>query len=377
MTNQEPDHREEAEFEEFLQGRGELVKQLKALSQMSPSAALDAAIIASAKAAVAQAQRSKLAAANDPITAQNPNKSGTSTRFRMPMAMAASVMVAVLVGIFWHQTGDELPTQLAQAPETAPTTAAPQQAEAQVAATANAKMAQADTSAKAKSLSDNTSKSPTPAAPAPVAPARAVAAAPVAPPPTSQATAAAAPATLAKPAAPAPEARMLTSDKKADAPVVASTGVANDSLKRSAEPAPPHVAQQTEQVNSNARAKMAAAEEKTAGAPASLASNLVPATPTAAPSSVAGNVAAKEMSKAAVPAAAPANALTMSTASDAAKAEPTAADKAKAWLAAIEEMSKYDTRREAAISQLDRFEKSYPYYPVPEALKAKLKASKN
>jgi len=354
MTTQKHDQTEDAAFEEFLGGRGELVKQLKKLAQLSPSAALDAAVLASAKAAVAQAERSKLTAANDAVVPSMPGKPGFLSNFRMPMGLAASLMVAVLVSVLWHQSAD-LTAEFTQAPEAAP--AAAEMAAAPPAVTAAAALA--DT-AKAKNPAQASQPAATAAAPAQAAPAAPAPVAAVKPPVTvapAPVAAAVKPAVtkdalvvppapavaVAKPAAPVAEAKSVVSEKKVEMSSIAA-GVANDASKRSAERGEP--------------AAVGTATGTTTVAPA-----------------IAGNLATAATNQPAAPAA-PASAATPAPATvEPAKPEAplTAVEKAKAWLAAIEEMSKYESRKEAALIQLERFEKSYPHFPVPEALRAKLK----
>ena len=102
MTNRESDRLEDEEFAEFLQGKGELVRHLRALPQPRPSALLDAAILAEVEAGLARGAaclpESGHHVANDaaydasrPATAAPP---GFMARWRMPMATAASMILA-------------------------------------------------------------------------------------------------------------------------------------------------------------------------------------------------------------------------------------------------------------------------------------------
>lgn len=109
---------DDAEFDAFLNGEGELARRLQGVAQPSPSAALDAAILASARAAMAQEARP--AAANDsgdgaPAPRLAP---GLGWRWRVPAGIAASV----LVGVFAVQTfeaGGDLNETAAPVPEAA------------------------------------------------------------------------------------------------------------------------------------------------------------------------------------------------------------------------------------------------------------------
>lgn len=85
---------DDAEFEAFLKGEGALSRQLKALDQPSPTPALDAAILASARAAMG-AERPT--AANDaaPADAWKP-ASALSWRWRVPAGIAATLLVGLV-----------------------------------------------------------------------------------------------------------------------------------------------------------------------------------------------------------------------------------------------------------------------------------------
>ena len=309
--DQPHDQPDDAEFDNFLQGRGELVKQLKALSQLTPSAALDAAILASAKAAVAQAERAKQAAANDPVS---PRKPGFVSRFRVPLAMAASLMVAVLVAVQWHAQSEYPESiQVAQAPAAEP-------APASVAAAPQ--VAQADT--KEKATTDAAAKNE-PAVP---------------------------PLATAKQSNAANESRALASDKKAASQAAANAVAANQALKAERSEATPTQLAQADA--SHMRYKSMAMQEQKAAAPA------------APPASANLSKETVGTATAAAIAATPAESL----------AKPESQEKQKAWLAQIEGLIKADARNDA-LAEWAKFEKSYPDYPVPEALKAKIKALKN
>jgi hypothetical protein len=94
------DMNDDAEFDAFLNGEGDLARRLQALAQPGPSAALDAAILANARAAMAQDARP--AAANDSGdgTLAPRRTPGLGWRWRIPAGIAATV----LVGLFAHQT---------------------------------------------------------------------------------------------------------------------------------------------------------------------------------------------------------------------------------------------------------------------------------
>jgi hypothetical protein len=339
MTTQKHDQSEEQAFEDFLQGRGELVKQLKALSQLTPSAALDAAILASAKAAVAQAERSKETAANDPVA---PRKPGFLSRYRMPLAMAASLMIAVLVAVQWYaQSDNPASIQVAQAPSAEP---------ASPPAASQPQLAQADT--KAKDVSESASRNSSDAPPS--------------------LTAAAKPSnSIAKAKAMADEKKAETlSGKQAETTAVA----ANESLKPSADQpnaAPAQLAQadtalQTRSQSSATQALRAAPPVVTAFVPA-------PAAPPAPAPAMANP--SRELAKMAAAPPPPEAGATASSGN----VKTDGQEKQKAWIARIEEMIKAGSRNEA-VAEWEKFEKAYPNYAAysaPEKLKAQIKALKN
>jgi hypothetical protein len=317
MTTQKHDQPEEEAFDDFLQGRGELVKQLKALSQLTPSAALDAAILASAKAAVAQAERSKQAAANDPVS---PRKPGFLSRFRMPLALAASLMVAVLVTVQWHaQSEYQLPLQVAQAP-TAESAAAP--------AVEAPQPAQADTNAKTVSEPTNNNV---------------------------------ADAGQSKPAISATASKALASEKKVETQVAAN-GTSKSTVERG-NAAPAQLAQTDA---AQMKYKSAAIQEQRV-TPA-------PVPPTALAAAAPPPIATTLARESARATAGPAPAAVAPLAESLAKTD--SQEKQKAWLVRIEELIKTDSRKDALV-EWEKFEKAYPGYPVPEKLREQIKTLKN
>jgi hypothetical protein len=93
------DDMDDAQFEAFLKGEGELSQRLQALAQPSPSAELDAAILA--RATVDVARQTRPAAANDAGSAPAPQLArNLSWRWRVPAGIAATV----LCGVFVHQS---------------------------------------------------------------------------------------------------------------------------------------------------------------------------------------------------------------------------------------------------------------------------------
>jgi hypothetical protein len=119
------DMNDDAEFDAFLKGEGDLARRMRGVAQPEPGAALDAAILASARAAIAQEVRPR--AANDSGTAPAPRRAtAMGWRWRVPAGIAATV----LVGVFAQQSfesGGELNTSTAQVSAEMPGVAAPEQ----------------------------------------------------------------------------------------------------------------------------------------------------------------------------------------------------------------------------------------------------------
>ncbi|MES2102554.1 MAG: hypothetical protein V4634_00935 [Pseudomonadota bacterium] len=141
MSSKENHHSDEAEFEEFLQGRGELARHLQALPQDTPSPALDAAIFAKVEAALKSGAPAPVLAANDadiPEAAGKPAAALVSGNpsFRQrwwrgaPFATAASVAIVGFLGLQWrHQLELDSPAPVytpAPAVQAPPVSAAPQ-----------------------------------------------------------------------------------------------------------------------------------------------------------------------------------------------------------------------------------------------------------
>lgn len=89
---------DDAEFDAFLKGDDALSRRLQAIDQAGPSAALDAAILQRARDLMAQEARPE--AANDAgVNTPAPRIAGLGWRWRVPGAIAATV----LAGVFAHQ----------------------------------------------------------------------------------------------------------------------------------------------------------------------------------------------------------------------------------------------------------------------------------
>ncbi|WP_174998939.1 hypothetical protein [Rugamonas aquatica] len=93
------DHIEDAEFEDFLKGQGDLSRQLQGLPQPSVPEALSAAILARAAADLADGARPGVSA-NDAVhdgAPAAPPARHYLRRARMPLGLAASVVLALFV----------------------------------------------------------------------------------------------------------------------------------------------------------------------------------------------------------------------------------------------------------------------------------------
>ncbi len=115
MNPPDHDHRDDEAFDAFLQGRGELAQLLQQLPQPTPPEALSAAIVAQAQAALRLESSANDARVNGPHGAPLPPH--FLRRARLPLALAASVVLAVIVGVQWQGRLSEPATVLvAQAP---------------------------------------------------------------------------------------------------------------------------------------------------------------------------------------------------------------------------------------------------------------------
>lgn len=100
MTAEDNKH-DDAEFEAFLQGQGDLARKLRGLPQPSPSADLDAAILAQAEALTAAAVPVR-EAANDAPPPKTGKPGKPHWRWSTQLALAASVVLATLVTLRWQ-----------------------------------------------------------------------------------------------------------------------------------------------------------------------------------------------------------------------------------------------------------------------------------
>ncbi|MFZ6676807.1 hypothetical protein [Undibacterium sp. Tian12W] len=128
MTSRNDDMHE-AEFEDFLQGKGELASLLQDLPQAQPSAELNAAVIAEAERALAAPLATRTAPAMVPPAANDatgPEGSGKPPsflwRWKLPLSLAASILFAIPVVMQQNQESYPSDPVTVRAPDT---TAAP------------------------------------------------------------------------------------------------------------------------------------------------------------------------------------------------------------------------------------------------------------
>jgi hypothetical protein len=103
MTIDQDQDKDDADFEAFLRGEGDLAEGLDALAQPSPSATLDAAILARARADVERDERNarlqrdaqRAREANE-ARGQAANDAPARGRWGVPAGIAATVLAGVL-----------------------------------------------------------------------------------------------------------------------------------------------------------------------------------------------------------------------------------------------------------------------------------------
>lgn len=119
MTEHDNNPHDDAEFDLFLRRESKLAQRLQSLEQPVPSATLDAAILAKAESELAKSSRLSRGASNDPVVPGASHVRPTFLgRWRMPIGLAASVVVGVIAALLWQgQAGNEMPVQIAQAPQ--------------------------------------------------------------------------------------------------------------------------------------------------------------------------------------------------------------------------------------------------------------------
>ena len=110
------DMSDDAQFDAFLNGEGDLARELQCLAQPGPSAHLDAAILANAREAMAQ--EPQLSAANDGGDSTPAPRLAPSLgwRWRIPAGIAATVLVGVFAQQTFNTGGDLNDTSVPSAP---------------------------------------------------------------------------------------------------------------------------------------------------------------------------------------------------------------------------------------------------------------------
>jgi hypothetical protein len=113
MTIDQDQDKDDANFEAFLRGEGDLAEGLDALAQPSPSATLDAAILARARADVERDERNarlhrdaqRAREANE-ARGQAANDAPARGRWGVPAGIAATVLAGVLGHQVWNHNAD-------------------------------------------------------------------------------------------------------------------------------------------------------------------------------------------------------------------------------------------------------------------------------
>ena len=341
MTSEDSKRLDDAEFEAFLQGHGELARQLQGLPQPAPSAALDAAILAQAETLL-KTETPMPQAANDALSGKpaKPAKPQFLMRWSTQLGMAACMVLAVLATLRWQtepvtQSYDTTPQAEPAPPPPAPAAAtAPSVKSVEPVGPVEKKVQEKPESARAKAAARSTppvakaapeAKSPAQAQDAQAAPVPTPAPAPF----VARENYAASPAPLASPEALPSRAKAIIAPR---ASVAAN---------------PPSVAAEPAVTYSPAPAPMVAPPAPTyspAPAPVVASGAVATAPPTEAESAPAAALAGKPESPA----------------------------RAEAWLSAIDEMLKAGLRQDA-LEEWEKFRHAYPDYPVPEKLRAQIR----
>lgn len=333
MTSRGKDQLDD-EFEAFLVGHGELARQLSALQQPESPERLNDAIIATAEAEMARERREAVAVQRRPAA--------NSARWRVPVAMAASVIGAVLLMLQWQRDGYAPPATAEireQSKVAATSDAAPQPAPPDAStptsmpAPATEVVAATSATTAATAAATATSKAPAPSPQAEAAPA-----------PEQPAARTRSANTMAKAADKAQPSRSGVPADAAPAPAIAEE---RPQVLAYAPPPPPPPMPVRDRVALAARA---------------------------APPPPPPMIARPAPAPAPPPAAAIAP-LSTTIVSPSARQEAAAANTAKAaaWLNVIDEMLKADLRKDA-LEEWKKFRLAYPDYPVPDALAKRIAA---
>ena len=337
MTSEDSKRLDDAEFETFLHGHGELARQLQGLPQPAPSATLDAAILAQAETLL-KTETSLRQAANDALSGKSgkPSKPRFLMRWPTQLGMAACMVLAVLATLRWQTEPATQSYDTAPQAEPAPPPPAP--------------AAAAATSVESVGAVEKKTQA-TPDLARPKAAARSA-------PPVAKA------APEAKP--PAQDTQTAPAPAPAPAPAAARENYAVS----------PSQLASPENFPSRVRAIIVPQAPAAAKPPSAIAEPAATYSPAPAPI-----VAPPAYS----PAPAPAPVIASGATATAAPTEPESAPiatlsgktespaRAAAWLSAIDEMLKAGLHQDA-LEEWDKFKRDYPDYPVPEKLRAQIRS---
>lgn len=340
MTSEDSKRLDDAEFGAFLQGHGELARQLQGLPQPSPSAALDAAILAQAEALL-KTETPLQQAANDALSGRpgKPAKPRFLMRWSTQLGMAACMVLAVLATLRWQTEPVTQSYDAAPPVEPAPPPPAPVPAAAPAPSEKSVEPVEKKAQAKPELV-------------------RPKAIARSAPP-------------VAKAAAEAKEPAQAQDTQAAPAPTPAPAPFAS---RENYAVSPPQLAS-PEHVPSRARAIVVPQAPAAANPPSAIAEPAAmysPAPVPIVPPPVYSLVPAPApvVASGATATAAPTESASAPIATLQGKPESPA--RAEAWLSAIDEMLKAGLRQDA-LEEWEKFKRAYPNYPVPEKLRAQIR----
>ncbi|AMP14327.1 hypothetical protein [Collimonas pratensis] len=334
MMSEDSKRLDDAEFEAFLQGHGELARQLQGLPQPSPSAALDAAILAQAETLL-KTETPLPQAANDALSgkAGKPAKPRFLMRWSTQLGMAACMVLAVLATLRWQTEPGT------QSYDTAPPAEPAPPPPASAAAPSEKSLEPVEKKAQAK-----------PELVRPKAITRSA-------PPVAKA------APEVKPPVPAQDTQAAPAPTPAPAPFASRENYAVS---------PPQLAS-PEHVPSRARAIVVPQAPAAANPPSAIADPAATYSPAPAPivpPPVYSPAPAPVVASGATATAAPTESASAPGATLSGKQE--SPERAVAWLSAIDEMLKAGLRQDA-LEEWDKFKRAYPNYPVPEKLRAQIR----
>lgn len=365
----------DAEFEAFLQGGDELALLLQDLSQDTPSAELDAAIMADAEAALAMAgaTTSAVVAANDANNPDaSPHRPSFLWRWKTPLGLAASVLLAVPLFLLRQEHEEEI--EAANTRQAEEKVIYPQEVK-------NGKIAARDYAIEPKARAERRADAEMKSAP--------VAAA--APPREASAYAPPAPAMPANPAPPPPAAAAPAPVQLAEAPSSApkaiAGGMANEKMPEVVRHAEAERAKNTESFKIAAKeeaprqlAKEAEADSRLqapapplARAASPLMAKSAPAAATSAPLAKPAMDSMNADKKADVQADKQARVIAAQPVQTLAAVPPAQAPDAPDWQAKIEKLLKEKQNHEA-LEEWKKFRAVYPDFVVDKSLQKKIEA---